>query len=281
MQKPPLVRVLTLVTLIALGLSGAGPANADDQPFVTIYTTDIQSARGREIEQFGVWKSGYADQRFNAFRSRSEIEYGITDDLQGSVYLNYDFAQSRTHLPAGSLETENAFGVSGEVIWRLLNPYFDPIGLALYVEPAWSAKEYSFETKLLLQKNFLNATLRTALNINFEDTWVKNSLSRYDQESALEFDFGASWNATPDFSIGFELDNERAFLGEVLGGAPVEAFSSFYLGPTLQYIGHPWSVTLGAQMQLPIATGQAGEVVNGYAANAENFRTTLRFTTDF
>lgn len=278
---PPWLAGLLVATALAVL---AGSVRADDQPFVTIYTTDIQSAQGREIEQWLNWSTNHGNTRFNEYESRTELEYGITDDLQGSLYLNYDFQQERAHNPLGPVETANAFGVSGELIWRLLNPYFDPIGFALYLEPAWSAKERSIETKLLFQKDFLNDTLRAALNINFEDQWVENSLGHFDKESALEFRLGASYNVTPDFSLGLEFDNEHGFDDLILGGPARETSDSFFMGPTIQYVGHPWSITLGAQAQLPIATnptGTPGAVVSGQTVDAEHFRSLLRFTTDF
>ena len=280
-EMPPWLVGLLVATALALL---AWPVRADDQPFITIYTTDIQTAQGREFEQWLTWRTNHGNERFNEFLSRSELEYGITDYLQGSLYLNYDFEQARAHNPLGPVVTTNAFGVSGEAILRLLNPYFDPIGFALYVEPAWSAKERSLETKLLFQKNFFNDTLRTALNINFEDQWVENSLGHYDKQSALEFDLGTSYNVTPDFSVGLEFDNEHGLDGLILGGSPREVSNSFFLGPTVQYVAHPWWVILGAQAQLPIATnpsGTPGAVVSGQTVDAEHFRTTLRFGVDF
>jgi hypothetical protein len=270
------------VAALLVGL--AGPSHADDQPFTTIYTTDIQSEGGRELEQTLVWKTNEADVRFNDLQERTEIEYGIKDYLQGSLYLNYDFEQSREHDPFGPVETANAFGTSGELILRLLNPYFDPIGFAVYFEPAWSAKEHSIETKVLLQKNFFNDTLRTVLNINFEDTWSKVRHGPYEKASALEINLGAMYNVTPDFSVGLEMDNEHGFDGEILGGSASEASNSFFLGPTIQYIGHPWAIVAGFQTQLPIATnptGAPGAVEHGMTAGAEHFRATVRFTTDF
>src|SRR5258708_2413566 len=135
--------------IVAAALVLCGSAWADDQPFVTLYTTDIQPEHGREIEQWLKWSANHGGESFNEILERTELEYGITDDLQGSLYLNYDWSRTHAHLPPGPIDTNNSVGVSGEVIWRLLNPYFDPIGFALYLEPAWSAKVRSVETKLL------------------------------------------------------------------------------------------------------------------------------------
>src|SRR5579859_1247678 len=104
---PPWLAGLLVATALAVL---AGPVQADDQPFVTIYTTDIQSAQGREIEQWLIWQTNHGNERLNEFETRTEFEYGITDNLQGSLYLNYDFQQARAHDPLGPVETTNAFG---------------------------------------------------------------------------------------------------------------------------------------------------------------------------
>jgi hypothetical protein len=265
-------------------LSFSAPARADDQPFLTLYTTDIDTQGERELEQFFTWKSGHADAAFNEFESRSEFEYGITDNLQGSLYLNYDWSRERVHNPLGLPESDSNLGVSGELIWRVMNVYFDPVGLAFYFEPAVGTHERSFETKVLLQKNFFNDTLRTALNVNLEDRWEHDPSGHWNEGSALEFNLGAAYNITPVWSLGVEFDNERGFDGEVIGTDQRPVSNSFYLGPTIQYVGRPFTITLGAQTQLPIAsnpTHTPGAVVNGMTADDEHFRATLRLSTDF
>lgn len=272
----------TCVVLATYAVTGT--ARADDQPFISLYTTDIQPEHGREIEQWLSWKAGHAGESSNEFRSRTEFEYGITDDLQGALYLNYDWSRVRPHAPPGPAESADFLGASGELIWRVMNVYFDPIGLAFYVEPSFSAREYSFETKILLQRNFFDHRLRGAVNINFEDVWEKNALGTRDASSALEFNAGLSYNITPDFSAGVEFDNERGFDGLILGGAAAATTDSYFIGPTIQYIGHPWAITFGAQTQLPWASDPAhvpGSVSGGYTADAEHFRMTLRLSSDF
>ncbi len=269
---------------LAITLAVSAPALADDQPFQTIVTTDIQPQGGREFEQWLTWKSGHANEAFNEFELRSEVEYGITDDIEGSLYLIYDWEHTRPHSPFGPTESDSTLGLAGELIYRFWNPYFDPIGFAIYLEPTIGTHERSFETKFLFQKNFFNSRLRTVLNINLEDTWEHNPAGNWDQASALEFDFGAAYNVTPDLSLGLEFDNERGFEGEVLGWGARPASDSFYLGPTVQYITVPWTITLGAQTQLPIATDPThtpGNVLNGQTAADEHFRAILRISRDF
>ncbi len=271
--------VLRLLPALAFATLLGAPALADDQPFVTLYTTDIDAQGGREAEQWLSWKTGHNRASYNEFFAQSEIEYGITDDLQGSLYFNYDW--SRQRVASGSPDTDSIAGVSGELIYRVMNVYFDPFGAAFYLEPSYSPEERGIETKILLQKNFFHDTLRWAVNINVEDDWDRDQ-GRWTKVSALEFDTGLSYNITPEFSTGVEFDNERAFDGLVLGTPSSEQSSAFYIGPTVQYVGRPLTVTLGAQTQLPWAGAHApGIIHDGFVADAEHYRIIFRLSHDF
>lgn len=276
-------RAAAPLALFACALLSNG-ARADDRPFAFAYTTDIEAQGEKEIEQEITWSSGHAHEAFQEVESRSEVEYGFTDNFQGSFYLNYDWSRAHPHSLLGPVTSSSLPGVSGEFIYRLMNVYFDPIGLALYAEPSIGNGSRSFEVKVLLQKNFLNDDLRFALNVNAEDRWEKNALGRYDQSSALEFYSGLSYNVTPEWSVGGELDNERGFDGLLLGGSSTYAQNAYFAGPTIQYVGHPFRIILGAEMQLPWASDPAhtpGALNDGYLSDAERFRVRLRVATDF
>ena len=262
----------------------AAAARADDRPFVFAYTTDIEAEGEKEIEQELTWSSGHAREAFQEIESRTELEYGFTDNFQGSFYLNYDWSRARPHFPLEPAATASLPGVSGEFIYRLLHPDFDPIGLALYVEPSIGNGSREFEIKALFQKNFLNDDLRLVLNINAENRWEKNPLGQYDESSALEFFTGAAYSVTPELSLGVEFDNERGYDGLILGGSPRYAENAYFAGPTIQYVGHPWRLVAGAEAQLPWAsdpTHTQGAIENGYLAGAERFRLRVRLARDF
>jgi hypothetical protein len=265
-------------------LSRVAPAWADDRPFVFAYTTDTEAEGEKEIEQELTWASGHANEAYQGIESRTEFEYGFTDNFQGAFYLNYDWSRTRPHSPLVPATTTSLPGVSGEFIYRLLNPDFDPIGLALYAEPSIGNGTRSFELKALLQKNFFNDNLRLVLNINAEDRWEKNPLGHYDQSSALEFFSGASYSVTPEWSVGVEFDNERGYDGLILGGSPSYAENAYFAGPTVQYVGNPWRVIVGAEAQLPWAsdpTHTPGVIDNNYLSGAEHFRLRVRLARDF
>lgn len=268
------------VALFSLAMASTR-ATADDQPFLHAYSTDIQTQHGLEFEQWASLATGHASEAFTGAQSRSELEYGFTDDLQGSFYFNYEWERVHPHPFPSPLETSHVASVSGEMIWRVMNPYFDPFGLAFYVEPSIGSGTREFEAKILAQKNFLNDRLRNVLNINFENVWAKDA-GVWAKESAIEFNVGSSYNVTPDFSVGLELNNEHGFDGLILGSAkPVS--NSFFLGPTVQVIGHPWTVTAGFQTQMPWASDPShtpGVVIDGRTADAEHFRATIKLSRD-
>jgi hypothetical protein len=256
-----------------------GAAWADDRPFAFAYSTAGETKGETEIEQEVTWKSGHANAAFQGLQSRTELEYGFSDRFQGSLYLVYDWERERAHPVSGPAETSSVPSLSGEFIYYVLDVYFDPIGLALYAEPSVGNGTREFELKALLQKNFLNDDLRLVLNINFEDSWEKNSLGHYDASSALEFYTGIAYNVTPEWSLAAELDNERGFDGLILGGSSTYTADAWYFGPTVSYAGLPLKVVFGIQTQLPWAhdaTHTPGAVSNGYLADAEHFRLRLR-----
>ena len=276
----PRLRAALLAILALPPLIRPAPSRADDQPFITLYTTDVDTQGEREFEQWLIWRADHAIGTYRDLLAQSEIEYGITDDLQGSLYLNYEW--TREGDAATPTSEQSLVGAQGELIYRVLNVYFDPVGLAFYLEPSFAAGQRGLETKILLQKNFFNDTLRFAFNTNFEDDWDRYR-DRWVKMSALEFDAGLAYNVTPDFSIGMEFDNERAFNGLVLGAPASEQSSAFFIGPTVQYIGLPATVTFNVQTQLPWAgsSGAAGLLENGFVTQAERYRIGLRLSKDF
>ena len=116
---------------------------------------------------------GYYDQ----LEGRTEFEYGLTNDLQVALYANYASTRAFHNGPFGATTPPEQFsdfvvgpddhfnksrfiGVSGEAIYRILSPYTDPIGLAVYIEPTIGRNFFEVENKIILQKNFFDDLLR-------------------------------------------------------------------------------------------------------------------------
>jgi len=275
------MRRLSMALLAGIAIFGlARTALADDQPFISLYTTDIEAAQEKEIEQRILFSAQKPGEAYAGIESNTAFEYGVTDDFQVSLYGNVEWEREHEHAPLAPAQSEHEFGVSGEAIYRFLNVYFDPVGFAVYLEPSYTANSRELEAKILLQKNFFNDDLRLAFNANFENQWNRDA-GIWHRSNAIELRFGAAYNVTPEWSLCAEFSNENEFDGLVGGAHPVS--NLYYVGPTISYKGLPLTISLGAQAQLPWANDQThtpGAIRDGYSVDAERWRVGLMISRD-
>jgi hypothetical protein len=284
-------RLLSIIGLSSLILSM--PAWASDSPFGYVYTTDTHPQGQWEIEQSVTQLHGKSQGEYDAYRMRTELEYGITNDLQGGLYLNYntvtadrnnvDGTTGGRFVPASAdpqARYSSTFfdSVSGEVIYRLVSPYLHPVGVAFYVEPTYGAKHQELETKALFQMNFLDDQLVLAANIVAALEHQKYS-GDWDKETELEFTTGAAYRFAQHWQAGLEFRNQRGYEGY---GFSTPGYSAFFLGPTLHYAEQKWWATLSYLPQLKGARGYTDEqraaIVDGriYGDEQEKYEVRLK-----
>ena len=260
-------------------------ARADDQPFLSLDATDIEPQFGHELEQNFVWASGKPGQSFNTIQGETELEYGYSDQIQLAGAIDYDWTRTRDHmLPATPAVAGTAVdAVRGELIYQAMNVYFDPIGLGFLISPGVGRDTRGVEAKMLVQKNFFNDRLRAVANLG-GDFGTERSNGAWSDVSALTFDAGVAYNITWSWSAALEFNAEHDFDGLLLNGRGTPTATTFFLGPTIQYVAHPWTASLGVQAQLPWAsdaTHAPGGLDHGFSADAERFRVAVRITKDF
>jgi len=173
------------VVLLALGaLVFISPAvQAGEGNFGWIYTLDLQPKGSYEFEQRMQWNHRQEAGRYEDFDMRSEIEYGLSDNLQIAGYVNTNYVNANQNDRFGetagsripeSIDTSKSYSkfryesVAAELIWRITNPYTDWIGIGVYFEPTLGYDNKSFEYRLLLQKNLMDDKLILASNLVFE-----------------------------------------------------------------------------------------------------------------
>src|SRR4051794_7477848 len=148
----------------------ASHAFASEAFFGYLYTTETTPGGQWEYEQTQTLRSGKARGTYNAVDLRNEFEYGVTGNFQVALYINSSYLNSTNQYDpedvSADLPNHNAFNVNGvsvEMLYRVLSPYKDPIGLAFYLEPEVAIRdrmtgedkiERSLEGRLILQKNF-------------------------------------------------------------------------------------------------------------------------------
>jgi hypothetical protein len=283
------MRLLSVIRpLVLAGAAAASawflPVHAEDQPFLTMDSTDIEPEFGRELEQNFNWASGKPRQSFNAILGETEFEYGLSDQIKLAAILDYDWTRTRDHSVSGApaISGTAVDGVGGEIVYQAMNVYFDPIGLGFLVSPGVGRNSRNVEAKVLLQKNFLNDRLRAVVNVG-GDFGTERDAGAWSDVSALTFDAGIAYNITWEWSAALEFNAEHSFEGLLLNGRGIPATSTYFVGPTIQYVAHPWTASLGVQAQLPWAsdaTHTPGALDHGYSADAERFRVMLRITRD-
>jgi hypothetical protein len=209
--------------------------------FTFIYEAPTSPPGSIEIENYATsrFNDGFTDAAF-----RHEIEIGITEHFQASIYLaNWNYTRSRenrgAHYDSSSLE----------VIHNLTNPVADPIGISLYQEISAGRRVFESESKLILQKNF--GPLILAYNFTLEAAWEGEGLGERNGE--LQNIFGASYELTPRVSVGAEM------LHEIIlpDWRSSETENNFFIGPNISYRGDRWFATITALAQTTHTEGEA------------------------
>jgi hypothetical protein len=178
--------------------------------------------------------------------------------------------------------------VSLEAIYRFSSPYTSPIGAALYFEPSIGPRTREIETKVILQKNFIDDRLIFAFNATLAWEWRKlhadpqadqgsiEARNHWDKETDVNFGLAGSYRFVPKWSLGAEIQNEHEWAGldPLKGGKKIN--QAWYAGPTIHYGGKKFFATFTALAQLPWAhdyaeTDKSLNAVIGGITNADDF----------
>ena len=203
---------------------------------------------------------------YRALDLAQELEYGITDRWQASLYVTERGHEIRGSAPVEDGEAEypdrSSFEFQGLQLaskYMLLSPFKDAIGLALYGEAGWSRHfkisgqqqdEYYFEGKIILQKNFLEDALIVALNLTgeYELRRIRGD-KESDSEIEAEVTGGITYRVAPNWYVGLEARMHSEFPNSDFRGW--EHYAVF-AGPTIHYGAKTWWATL---TWLPQLTG--------------------------
>lgn len=297
---------------VLAGMS-ALPAQAEEAAFGFVYTTDLLPQGQDEIAQWATLRSGKSHGSFNVVEGRTEYEYGLTDTLQLAAYLDYEYAEANhdgidrstfqpetfaevTIDPTKRFSLTKFTGISAEAIYRILSPYTDPVGLAVYMEPTIGPATRELESRVILQKNFMDDRLVIAFNTTIAQELrhlqgdptappgSDDAVNHWDKETDVNFGLAASYRFAEDWTAGLEFQHEREWAGfDPLAGHNATN-AAFYTGPTIHYGGEHFYATFTVLDQLPWGGDSANDppdsfVVGGrnYADDFERFRVRLKF----
>ena len=125
--------LLSFFLLLSLSLIFSRTVFSNERKFTYTYETLTLPPGAREIE---IWNTYSTDKGFFYRRldQRVEYEFGVTNNLMGSIYLNssWQFQDSAgVRMNEGDL-TSQTVSVSSEWKYKLMDRVADPFGLALY-----------------------------------------------------------------------------------------------------------------------------------------------------
>lgn len=262
-------------------------ALAGEPVFGWIYTTDLVPKGHTEFEQQAFLQKSQSRGDFSYWKFRTELEYGVSENLQVAGYLNTSYVSAYrngvngTTGGPGTEAEENSTSryrkfrgdsVSLEAIYRLMNPYTDGFGLAVYFEPTIGPEVRELEARLLLQKNFLDDRLIVAANIAAESEKEEEG-HKIERASVLDTTVGFSYRFAPKMAAGLEYRNHREFEGYRFNE---REHSAHFLGPNFHYAAKDWWMTLAWRHQMKWVKAYSDEqrevVVNGRIYGDEHAR---------
>ncbi|WP_295905839.1 DUF6662 family protein [uncultured Bdellovibrio sp.] len=244
------------VKLMALGaLFFATSAHASEAFFGYSYVADTHAKGTWEYEQHNTLRSGKGEGEYNALDVKFELETGITDKLQMALYLNTSYNNVSGNPEIADINEFDVNGLSVEFLYNVLSPYKDSFGLSFYVEPEVEVRKSSsgqpvnkkaIDAKVILQKNFLENSLVTVLNLKLEPEWKRDGTER---ESSLEAGItaGVTYRVQPKTYVGLEIVNDFEY--EDMNFAKQE-FYAWSAGPTVHYAADNFWWTLTALPQI-------------------------------
>ena len=226
------LRIVIFVFVILPNVSSFGGA----RHFGFIYEAPTSAPGSFELENWVTWARTTNPERSDEVSFRHEIEIGVTDRLQASIYLaDWFYENSPGH--SGSTYSDSAL----ELIYNLSNPVIDPIGLSLYQEYKVGDRLFEWESKLIAQKNF--GPLILAYNATLEAVWEGQGLT--EREGEFQQALGASYEISPRISVGLEFLHEFVFPD----WDDAERIRNVFIGPNVSYRHNSWFVTVTALAQ--------------------------------
>lgn len=256
-----------LCIAVALSAFGTAPAYADESLFGYIAGADIVP-KGQGEAVINITRR--TDKDAGTYRATDvtlEAEYGVSDKFSagffiGGFNLKYKNAFAQEQVAPGVFEDVypqqfsgtrlSRVGVTGK--YQFLSPYTDGIGLTLRSELYYQfrygridgakTRQVSFEPNLILQKNFLDDTLITTVNLKVE--FENRVFTDGTAENEIKFEPGAG--ASLRVAKGLYLGGEGFYRADNLNGE--FNHGSVFLGPTIHYGAKKFYITATFQRQV-------------------------------
>jgi len=247
------IYLLTVLSIVILAIYPNSNL-ANRRHFTYTYESAVLPKGSHELE---IWNTVRLNRKdfYRGLDTRSEFEFGLGGNLQTSLYLNL------TSEMDASGNTDQTFGFSNEWKYKLLDATADALGLALYGEGSYTNEEIELEGKIILDKQIDN--LLFAFNAVGEHSFVSGvgsgSIVQTQTEDIIEFDGGATYFITENFTAGIEAHEQSKRPPGLEGGG---TYSAFFAGPSLSYAGPNWWSAISVMPQIAGSSKSESGVVS-------------------
>lgn len=234
-------------------------AHADENIFAYSYGSETLPRGGTEAYLWATDRRGKGTGSYNAQDYKFELEHGFSDRFQASAYVNF----VSHHIDGLEPELEDQDrnfawnGLQAAFKYAFTSPYKDGLGVAIYVEPGFARyskksgereNQVSLETKLLLQKNFMNDKLILVGNVTAEQEFAHEGSGEWESELEFELSSGLAYQVAPGLHLGAEGRYIAAY--ENFPNELHRADYAIFVGPTIHYATRKWWATLSYQPQI-------------------------------
>jgi hypothetical protein len=280
-------------SLLSGALLASGTALADEH--LLGYTAGAETLPKGASDAY-LWVTHHGDKRQGNYAAqyiRAEYEYGISDRLSASVYLNgYRHAYSGDPVPGeieGSFSKTQFSGVSFEMKKMLVSPYEADLGVAIYGEVTYDTVDsltgakveaYEAEAKLILQKPYLDGQLQWLTNLELEvETSRDDATGAKESAIAPRLRTGVAYRFAPKWFIGAEGWADAELLKPESAAWEFDHWD-FFAGPSIHYGAKSWWATLTYAKQISGSDERDGST-DLHLADHEKYETRLKIGYNF
>lgn len=245
-----------LCALLAGGLSLMSTvAFGNERHFTQTYESATLPQGEKELELWFTPRWDRDDYAYRRLDTRAEIEWGVLDRLQTSLYVNFNAIGYMT-----PMQPEFEFSVSNEWKLRLLDAVADPVGLSLYAELTGGFHVAELEGKVIVDKQIGN--LLIAFNAVAEYEWLFDA-GEVERELEAQGVLGVAYliplGGATHLGVGVETHADVTIASD----AGYES-TAFFAGPTLSlatrgfWVSASFMPQLGSHKSAAFATDYPG-----------------------
>ena len=258
------MKINKLLFCLLISAGCAAPAWGDENLLGYTKGAETLPKGAKELDVWVTQRSGKGQGEYTAWDTRFEFEYGLTNNLTGSLYLKGMALDTSGLIIDGYLPEENQFnwrasGVEAALMQMHISPALNGFGLATYyalsydwIDPhsGQDKNKYTLELKLLTQNFFADDQLVWLNNFIFEGTYADRDAipdlpsdiewpTEPEMEIGLSYRTGLSYRIAPKWFIGAEIVYDTEFETEV-----GQERWTVQAGPSVHYAQQKWWMTV-------------------------------------